>query len=106
MKRLSPYLLIGFISFTFFITGSAQTVNEPPKPKWDYQIYLKQPAKEIKEILYEKDCAPVKGSLSQDKKTIILKDYEEGKRVYVKVVYEDGTEEEFTKSSCFIDPVI
>jgi hypothetical protein len=34
-----------------------------------------------------------------------MKDYMKGNRVYVKVAYQDGTEEVFTKSPCFIDPV-
>lgn len=84
----------------------AQEQNASTTPKWDYQIYLKQPAVEIKEIQYNKDCTPVKGTLSPDGKTIIMKDYEKGKQVYIKVTYEDGTTEEFTKSSCFIDPLI
>lgn len=35
-----------------------------------------------------------------------MKDYEPGNKVYVRVLYEDGTEEEFVRSPCFIDPVI
>lgn len=44
--------------------------------------------------------------LSKDKKSIIIKNYEAGSKVHVKVEYEDGTVDEFIKSPCFIDPVI
>ena len=91
-----------------FITAAAkaQTDSTGFNPKWDYQIYLKQPATQIKEILNEKTCQPINGTLSDNKKAIIMKNYEKGSRIYIKVIYQDGTEEEIIKSSCFIDPVI
>jgi hypothetical protein len=92
-------LLFGFVSY-------AQTDSTYHLPKYDYQIYLKQPAKEVKELLFEKDCTPINGKLSDGKKTIIMKDYEPGTKVHVKVLYIDGTEDEFVRSPCFIDPVI
>ncbi len=82
----------------------SQEINSVPKN--DFQIFLKQPAKEIKLLMYEKSFLPIQGKLSEDKKSIIMKNYESGSKVHVKVIYEDGTEEEFTKSPCFIDPVI
>lgn len=71
-----------------------------------YQIHLTQPAKEIKLLLYEKNFLPVKGELSIDHRSIIMREYEAGSKVRVKVIYEDGTEDEFVRSSCYIDPVI
>lgn len=56
--------------------------------------------------MYEKDFTPIQGTLSEDKKAIIIKDYKPGTKVHVKVEYEDGTLDEFVKSPCFIDPVI
>ncbi len=56
--------------------------------------------------MYEKSFLPIQGKLSEDRKSIIMKDYESGSKVHVKVLYEDGSEEEFTKSPCYIDPVI
>ena len=101
MKKLLSILIFSlFISF-----ASAQSDNAKPAVKKDYQIYLKQPAKQIKLIWYEKDFRPIQGKLSDDKKSIIIKDYEKGERVRVKVIYEDGTEEDFIKSPCYIDPV-
>jgi hypothetical protein len=85
----------------------AQTENNNSAlPRFDYQIYLQKPAKEIKELLFYKECTPIKGKISDSKKNIIMKDYEPGNKVYVRVLYEDGTEEEFVRSPCFIDPVI
>jgi hypothetical protein len=104
---MSRYLLLSvpllFISAVCF----AQTDDKNSGlPRFDYQIYLKQPAKEIKELLFYKECTPINGKISDNKKTIIMKDYEPGTKVYVRVVYMDGTEDEFVRSPCFIDPVI
>jgi hypothetical protein len=84
----------------------AQTSNTDGNPKWDYQIYLKQPAKEIEELYYSDRHEQINGKLSQDGKTIIVKDYEKKNPVHVKVLYQDGTIDEFIRSSCYIDPVI
>ena len=105
MKTLH-LLICGLVLTAFTLPCMAQTETPEAKPKWDYQIYLTKPAKEIKEVKFDKDCSDIKGTLSEDKQRIIIKDYEQGKRVYVKVLYEDGTTEEFVRSSCFIDPVI
>lgn len=97
------------IFFSLMITGVcfAQTDSSWTPPKFDsYQIYLKKPAKEIKQLLYEKNCEPIKGNISDGKKTIIMHDYEPGNKVHVQVIYEDGTDDEFVRSPCFIDPVI
>ena len=56
--------------------------------------------------MYEKDFTPIQGTLSEDRKSIIIKDYKTGSKVHVKVEYEDGTVDEFVKSPCFIDPVV
>jgi hypothetical protein len=99
-----------FFSFLFVsaigLNGMAQSDSLKSPQKKDYQIYLKQPAKEIKLLMYEKSFTPIQGKLSEDKKSIIMKDYERGNKVHVKVIYEDGTVEDFTKSPCFIDPVV
>ncbi len=84
----------------------AQSDSIPGLPKYDYQIYLPKPAKEIKELLYEKDCTPIKGNISDGKKSIIMQGYEHGNKVHVVVIYIDGTEDEFVRSPCYIDPVI
>ena len=84
----------------------AQSDSIPGLPKYDYQIYLPKPAKEIKQLLYEKDCTPINGTLSDGKNSIIMQGYEHGNKVHVIVTYTDGTEDEFVRSPCFIDPVI
>ena len=77
-----------------------------PAKKNDYQIFLKQPAKEIKLLMYETDFTPIQGTLSEDRKSIIMKNYDLNRKVHVKVLYDDGSVDEFTKSPCYIDPVI
>ncbi len=85
----------------------AQTDNDSSTPKVDsYQIYLRKPAKEIREIKNHKTCEPINGTLSEGGKKIKMHDYEPGSKVYIQVIYMDGTEEEIIRSPCFIDPVI
>ena len=90
----------------FVMAAHSQSDQNNPVRKTGYQIYLKQPAKEIKLLMYENNFTPIQGTLSEDRKSIIMKDYEMGAKVHVKVLYDDGTVEEFTKSPCYIDPVI
>ena len=106
MKKL--FLLIFCLAILDgFQTASAEVADSTvSKPVQDYQISLPRPAKEVKRILYDKSFLPVQGKLSEDKKTVILKNYEKGSRVRIKVVYEDDTEEEILKSPCYIDPVV
>jgi hypothetical protein len=107
-SHIFTFLLFGLLTFpslsSFAQTNSTDTTDY--LPRWDYQIYLKQPAKEIDQLLYEKDCTPINGSLSDNKKSIIMKDYERGNKVHVVIIYDDGSRDEFVRSPCFIDPVI
>jgi hypothetical protein len=105
MKRfLKPLLILIFplMSLHVFAAGDSTQVEKKPA----YQIFLKQPAKEIKLLMYEKNFLPIQGKLSEDHKSVIMNDYQTGAKVRVKVVYEDGTVDEFVKSPCFIDPVV
>ena len=95
---LPALFFIGFINISF----SQEPVKNESK---DFQIFLSQPAKAIRLLMYEKDFTPIQGKLSDDKKSIIIKNYKSGTKVHVKVEYEDGTIDEFVKSPCFIDPV-
>ena len=85
----------------------AQTDSTWTAPKFDsYQIYLRKPVKEIREIQNLKDCKPIKGRISENQKSIIMENYEPGNKVYLQLIYMDDTEEEFMRSPCYIDPVI
>ena len=99
-------LLFTSIVLFYSLCALAQNERDREVPKTDFQIFLKQPAREIKLLMYEKNFVPIQGILSEDRKAIIMKNYENGNKVHVKVLYDDGTEEEFTKSPCYIDPVI
>ncbi len=103
---LSRCIFIVCISFFASHVAVAQSGANDSLPKYDYQIYLPKPAKEIKQLLYEKDCTPINGNISDTKKAIIMQGYEHGNKVHVIVIYIDGTEDEFVRSPCFIDPVI
>ncbi len=101
-------LLKGFILLVLAVSGNAyaQEETKPQEKKQDHQIYFKQPVKEINHIMYDKNFLPIQGKLSEDKKSVLLKDWEQGTKVRVKVTYEDGTVDEFVKSPCYIDPVV
>ena len=91
----------------FFCSHSMLLIAQEQKiEKKDFQIFLTRPAKNIKLLMYEKNYKPIQGELSKDKKSVIIKNYESGSKVRVKVEYEDGTIDEFIKSPCYIDPVI
>ena len=105
MRILIKYLT--FILFYLFLLDfiNAKEIGNNGDKK-DFQIHLKSPAKTIRLLMYEKNFVPIQGTLSEDKKSIIIKNYEPGSKVHVKVEYEDGSVEEFVRSPCFIDPVI
>ena len=104
MKLFPGLILLFFFLTPAFVSGSPDSTEV--QPKQDYQIFLKQPAKEIKLIMYEKNFLPIQGKLSEDHKAVIMSNYEIGNKVRVKVLYEDGTVDEFLKSPCYIDPVV
>jgi hypothetical protein len=103
-------IIIALISgFGLFLSPQISFSQEEPKPepkKQDHQIYFKAPVKEIHHILYDKNFLPIQGEISEDKKSVKLKEWEQGTKVRLKVTYEDGTVDEIVKSPCFIDPVI
>src|SRR5690242_18198306 len=104
MLRLCVAILFCFASTSLC---QAQANNNSAPPKVDsYQIYLKKPAKEIREIKNQNTCEPINGTLSEGGRKIKMHDYEPGNKVYIQIIYMDGTEEEIIRSPCFIDPVI
>jgi len=105
MRTFLKSLLVPlFTLVTGFAFASADSTAA--EKKTDYQIFLRQPAKEIKLIMYENNFLPIQGKLSEDRKSVIMKNYQTGMKVRVKVVYDDGTVDEFVKTPCYIDPVI
>jgi hypothetical protein len=91
-----------------FVACKAQSTDAPAstEPRYDYQIYLTKPAKNIEQLQYYKTCEPINGHLDDSKKRVVMHDYETGNKVYIRVEYEDGSMEEFVRSPCFIDPII
>lgn len=68
-----------------------------------YEIKLKEPVKCIQQIEYEKSGEPIKGYLDDEKTKIYLEDYKVNNRVKLKVIYENGKEEEILRSPCSIE---
>lgn len=100
----------------FAMFASSQLFSQNPvmnktehngEPKYEeYQFYLKDPAIKILDIQIDNDCSPVRGKLSENGKTVFIKDYKEHSRIYIKFLKADAKVEELTKSPCFIDPVV
>lgn len=106
---------IAFLSIVFILIASKiysqnsdlKKDENQDEPKYElHQFYLKDPAIKILEIQNDNDCTPVRGKLSEDGKTVFIKDYTEHSRVYFKFLKADGKVEEVSKSPCFIDPVV
>ena len=72
-----------------------------------HQIYLEKPAESIKNIRYKEDetTDELDGELSEDGLKILLLNYTRRGRILIDITYKDGTTEEMSKGSCFIDPV-
>jgi hypothetical protein len=70
-----------------------------------YQIFLTEPAQNIKE-LENMEGEEIKGTLSPDGNKIIIENYTKKEKLRVKVEYKSGRVEEFTRSPCFIDPLV
>ena len=72
-----------------------------------HQIYLEKPAESIKNVRYkeEETTDEIDGELSEDGLKILLLNYTRRGRVLIDITYKDGTTEELSKGSCFIDPV-
>lgn len=112
MRYISAILLI-FILGSFsnlqaqsIVDEKVQTIEQEQNKTSLFQFYLDEPAKKIQKLEYESDGKELDGELSEDGKTVYLKDYKAKSRVKVSVVYRSGKKDTFTKSSCYIDPVI
>jgi len=53
-----------------------------------------------------KDGTPLKGELTEDRKRLIINNYEKRAGVTVDVMYQDGGRENISRSPCYIDPVL
>lgn len=106
-KMIIGLIMIFISSLSFSQNPALKPEEKFTEPKFElHQFYLTEPAIKIIDIQYEKDCTPVKGKLSEDGKTVFIKEYQEHSRVYLKIQKADGKVEEISKSPCFIDPVI
>jgi hypothetical protein len=103
--RLILFFLLA-LSSSVFAGGDTTQTRIQPQSEPDFQIHLPHPAKSIKFIMYEKDFTPIQGRISEDKKSVIIRNYLKGSKVRLKVEYEDGTSEEILRSPCYIDPVV
>lgn len=108
MKKI--WVLAGLLLVTASIeTTQAQSLKQDtmfvPDQLRQYQFQLEQEVDKIEDLRYEKSGEPIKGTLSPDKKRVVMDNYKKGQRVKFSVTYPDGRSEELTKSPCFIDPV-
>jgi len=108
MKKI--WVLAGLLLVTASIeTTQAQSLKQDtmfvPDQLRQYQFQLEQEVDKIEDLRYEKSGEPIKGTLSPDKKRVVMDNYKKGQRIKFSVTYPDGRSEELTKSPCFIDPV-
>jgi hypothetical protein len=104
MKSIAGVLICLF----FIVAAKAQSYNIDETGEViykQYQIFLTEPANNIQE-LENMEGEKIKGTLSPDGNKIIIDDYNKKEKLRVKVEYESGRIEEFTRSPCFIDPLI
>ena len=102
---------IVFVSALFTSSVFAQVeIQEPPPqtvpevvPEY-YQIFLKEPIREIQRAVYKHDGKRIKTEIGNDGKTIKLLDYKGRSTVSILVKYADGRVEEIVKPSCHIVP--
>lgn len=70
-----------------------------------YKFNLDKPAKELENLQYENTGEPLKGTLSPGGTQVLMDNYKKGQRIKATVKYDDGTQENITRSPCYIDPV-
>ena len=101
-----------FLVFVFLSIADVANAQQPARDSLqlpafkEYQFQLPEKVREIQWIEYEKSRVPMHGKLSPDSSSVILRNYQRGEPVRVKVLLHDGTVKEYVKSPCFIDPVI
>jgi|GEM_PF-1385408 len=108
MKKIIflSFLILNF-SKLFAQNPEIKKDEKQDDPKFElHQFYLNDPAIKILDIKYNNDCTPANGRLSEDGKTVFIKEYRDHTGVYLKFLKADGKVEEITKSPCFIDPVV
>lgn len=71
-----------------------------------HQLFVDFHITEIIEMKYAVDESPVDGKLSFDGYSVVIKNYPGDTSVKLKIKIDDGSEQEITKSRCFIDPVL
>ena len=103
MKRFFFYL-----SVLLFLSFHSVTAQQLPSDTTGiqygkiYELHLKAPVKCIQHIEYDKTGDEPNWKLSEDNKTIFIRDYIINTKVKLKVVYETGIEEEYSQSPCTI----
>ena len=99
---MGRYLTLLF--FMIYFNVSAQNHNPDVGPAGNiYQIKLTDSVKCIQLIEYEKTGEPVKGYLDDNKTLIYLEDYKVNNKVRLKVIFENGREQEIMRSPCSIE---
>ncbi len=74
------FLLILLFSISSTYLVFSQAGDPVPEKKVDHQIHFTQPVKEIKHIMYDKSHLPIQGEISEDKKCVVLKNWEKALR--------------------------
>jgi len=92
-----------FISASLF--GQTDSLPETISDKI-YKFDLRFPAQCIDKIEYSKSKRKVKYELSEDGRTVYIKEHVIGNGVKVECTYRDGNRDVFTKSTCALELVV
>ncbi len=104
MKQL--LLILFFIPVLVFSQNEEIDLSDDfSAPTQLFQMHLKKPAAEIKLLQYDNSKETIEGEISDDGMAVVLKNYYKKGRVFVEILYRDGTTNAFSVGSCFIDPI-
>lgn len=76
--------------------------SEAPAEDNSHILYLHKKVKSIEKIEFKEEDEDLKGKLGSDEESVILDNYQKGKRVLVTVINLDGTRETIERSPCTI----
>jgi len=102
MARMLLVFIVGFMVLCLQ-PCSAQTDLEDQDVD-EHQIFYKEPIKDVKDVIYEKNGQQLNYKFDKEGKKIILENYDGESKVKVTYVNQKGKTVEKTRYSCYIHP--
>jgi hypothetical protein len=92
-------MLLSMLVLPIFLFAQLDT---PADQSDSHILFLHKKVKSIEKIEFKDDDEELKGKLGSDEESVILDNYQKGKRVLVTVINLDGTRETIERSPCTI----